>query len=101
MFKYLKFAVRFALTYYYHKTYPYFGSLPYYKNGKPGTVAKVISGGQFKIEDKYVLTSVGWVKFESNENEVQNTEAYKAQQEEIRKELQRLKLDDSNHTIKL
>jgi hypothetical protein len=99
--KYVKFALRFILTYYYHKTYPYFGSLPYYKTVKVGTVAHVISGGQFKITDKYVLTKVGWVKFESNEAEIQNTKEYKAQQEEIRQEFRRLKLNDDNYNIKL
>lgn len=100
MFKYLKFALRFAITYYNHTTYPYFGNLPYYRLGKIGTVAKVISGGQFKIEDRYVLTRSGWVKFESNEDAITASVEYKAAQKEIRQELQKLKFDDNNYDIK-
>ena len=75
--------------------------MPYYKTGKPGTVAHVISGGQFKITDKYVLTRVGWIKFDSNESEIQSSQAYKEQQNEIRQEFKRLKLKDDNFDIKL
>jgi hypothetical protein len=101
MFKYIRFALRFIITYYFHKTYHYFGSLPYYKTLGIGTVASVLSGGEFKIHEKYVLTAVGWIKFESNEELVVNSEAYKKQQQEIRKELRRLNLEDNNFDIKV
>lgn len=101
MFKYISFALRFAYTYYFHKTYPYFGNLPYYKSVKIGTIANVIAGGEFKIADKYVLTTIGWVKFESNEQQVINSKEYKARQAEIRKELSHLKLTDDNYDIKV
>lgn len=90
MYKYIKFGLRFLKTYYFHKTYNFSGYLPYYQQVSPGTLAKVIGGGEFKYTELYVSTEKGWVLLETDENKVRSLPSYIQQQKEIAEELRRL-----------
>lgn len=89
------FFIRFLITSWFPKTYEYYGKMPYYLTVKPGKVAKVLCGGEFKYYEKYLCTTIGWVKIASQEEDIKKSPAYKKRQEEIRKELQQVKTMNS------
>lgn len=86
MVYYLKFALNFLYSYYFHKTYSDKGYLPFKQSF--GCICKVIEGGQFKFTNFYCYTKQnGWLLIESDEAKVKETPEYKNYQDEITKNL--------------
>lgn len=91
MFKYFKFSWKFLTSYYSHPSFTDRGYFPF--KCPPGTVVKLLCGGQFKYEEKYVVSPLDgkWVLFESTEDVVKKTQEYKDTQEKILQDLRQLK----------